>query len=66
MQFFICSKVFLETKEGLIANKGLEIRKMSHGLLMRMLLVYEDCSDHICHRKVYTEDDLQSYRKSRS
>lgn len=66
MQFLICSKVFLETKEGLIANKGLEIRKMLHALLMRMFCVYKDCSINIYNSKVYAEDHLKSYKKCRS
>lgn len=61
MQFLICSKVFLETKAGLIANKGLEIRKTSHALLARMFHVHKDCSVNIYNGKVYTEDHLQSY-----
>lgn len=59
MQFLVCSKVFWETKESITANKGLEIRKMSHALLMRMFRVYKDCSVNIYNGKVYTEDHLQ-------
>lgn len=66
MQFLICSRVFWETKEGLIANKGLEIREMLHALLMRMFHVYKDCSINIYNSKVYAEDLLKSYKKCRS
>lgn len=59
MQFLVCSKVLWEMKENVTANKGLEIRKMSHALFMRMFHVYKDCCVHIYNGKVYTEDHLQ-------